>query len=62
MGAAGWTQGGPKQDLHRFWSDFGTRVFRRPHEMQDTLMMFALLVPTRFQHCLKNLDGVGVVV
>ena len=24
MGAAGWTQGGPEQDFHRFWFDFGT--------------------------------------
>ena len=27
MGAAGWTQGGPEKDLHRFWSAFGTRVY-----------------------------------
>ena len=27
MGAARWTQGGPKQDLQQFWSDFWTRVY-----------------------------------
>ena len=31
-------------------------------EVQDTLMLFALLVPSMFYHCLENLDGVGVVV
>ena len=27
LGVAGWTQGGPKQDLHRFRRDLGTRVY-----------------------------------
>ena len=44
------------------WSRPRRRRGRRPHEMQDTLMMFALLVPSMFCHCLENLDGVGVVV
>ena len=35
---------------------------RRPHEMQDALMMFALLVPSMFYHCLENSNGVVVVV
>ena len=28
MGAAGWPQGGPKQDLHRFWINFESHVYQ----------------------------------
>ena len=28
MGAAGWKQGGPEQDLHRFGSDLGNRAYQ----------------------------------
>ena len=44
------------------WSRPRRRRGRRPHEVQDALMTFALLVPSMFYHCLENLNGVGVVV
>ena len=44
------------------WSRPRRRRGRRPHEVQDTLLMSAFLVPSMFYHCLENLDGVGVVV
>ena len=37
------------------WSRPRRRRGRRPHEMRDTLMLFALLVPSMYYHCLENL-------
>ena len=48
--------------LHVFqpetWSRPRRRRDRRPHEMQETLLMFALLVPFVFRQCLDILSGV----
>ena len=37
------------------WSRPRRRRGRRPHELRDTLMLFALLVPSMYYHCLENL-------